>query len=158
MTDASAQTAPTQAAAAGGPATALTDDERRERNLAAVKARFARMGTADAATADNYTDDAVLEMPYADPPVVLRGRDEILARVGPALDTFHFTLEITAVHHTVDPDTLILEYVSDGHVVPTGKAYRNTYIGIFRFRDGQVCGVKEFYNPLVAARALQPDA
>ncbi len=29
-----------------------------------------------------------------------------------------------------------------------------TYIALWRFRDGRVCGVKEFPNPMVAAEAL----
>ena len=38
----------------------------------------------------------------------------------------------------------------------TGKPYRNAYIALWRFRDGKVCGVKEFPNPMVSAEALIP--
>ena len=103
-----------------------------------------------------YTPDWVLELPFADPPVRLEGRQEIAAYLAPRLDTFVFTLSLTAVHECLDPDLLVVEYESDGHVSHTGKPYRNTYIALWRFRDGRVSGVKEFPNPMVAAEALVP--
>ena len=101
-----------------------------------------------------YTPDWVLELPFADPPVRLEGGQEIGAYLVSRLDTFVFTLSLTAVHECLDPDLLVVEYESDGHVSHTGKPYRNTYIALWRFRDGRVSGVKEFPNPMVAAEAL----
>ena len=101
-----------------------------------------------------YTSDWVLELPFADPPVRLEGGQEIGAYLASRLDTFVFTLSLTAVHECLDPDLLVVEYESDGHVSHTGKPYRNTYIALWRFRDGRVSGVKEFPNPMVAAEAL----
>ena len=103
-----------------------------------------------------YTPDWVLELPFADPPVRLEGGQEIGAYLASRLDTFVFTLSLTAVHECLDPDLLVVEYESDGHVSHTGKPYRNTYIALWRFRDGRVSGVKEFPNPMVAAEALVP--
>jgi len=54
------------------------------------------------------------------------------------------------------PDELILEYVSNGEVLTTGRAYANTYIGVYRFRDGRIWQVKEFHNPLITERARSP--
>ncbi len=103
-----------------------------------------------------YTPDWVLELPFADPPVRLEGGQEIGAYLASRLDTFVFTLSLTAVHECLDPDLLVVEYESDGHVSHTGKPYRNTYIALWRFRDGRVSGVKEFPNPMVVAEALVP--
>ena len=103
-----------------------------------------------------YTPDWVLELPFADPPVRLEGGQEIGAYLASRLDTFVFTLSLTAVHECLDPDLLVVEYESDGHVSHTGKPYRTTYIALWRFRDGRVSGVKEFPNPMVAAEALVP--
>jgi ketosteroid isomerase-like protein len=64
---------------------------------------------------------------------------------------------LTTVHDCLDPDVLVAEYTSEGEVTTTGKPYANTYIGIWRFRDGRVCGLKEFYNPLISQRALAAD-
>ncbi len=103
-----------------------------------------------------YAPDWVLELPFADPPVRLEGGQEIGAYLASRLDTFVFTLSLTAVHECLDPDLLVVEYESDGHVTHTGRPYRNTYIALWRFRDGKISGVKEFPNPMVAAEALVP--
>ena len=87
----------------------------------------------------------------------LEGKDAIRAHVGPALEIFRFQLHITDVYDCADPDTLVLEYRSEGHVTTTGKEYRNNYICVVRFRDGLICHQREYYNPLPAARALRPD-
>ena len=79
------------------------------------------------------------------------------AHVGPALEVFRFQLHITDVYDCVDPDTLVLEYRSEGHVTTTGKEYRNNYICVVRFRDGLICHQREYYNPVPAGRALRAD-
>jgi ketosteroid isomerase-like protein len=136
--------------------TELTDEGRRHLEL--VERSFAAVGTGDVVgQLDAFTDDVVLELPYADPPVRLEGKDAIRAHVGPALEIFKFRLRITSVYECADPDTLVLEYTSDGHVATTGKPYRNSYVGIIRFRDGLICFQREYYNPVPAARALTPD-
>ena len=105
---------------------------------------------------DCYDPDWVLELPFGDPPVRLEGAREIGRYLAPRLGTFRFTLRLTAVHECLDPDLLVVEYESDGVATPTGRPYRNTYVALWRFRDGKVCGVKEFPNPMVAAEALIP--
>lgn len=136
----------------------MADDERRRLNLAVVERAFAAVGAADVTgQMESFTDDIVLELPYADPPVRLEGKEAIRAHLGPALEMFKFRLDITAVYDCADPDTLVLEYVSDGHVTTTGKPYRNSYVGVVRFRDGRICFQREYYNPLPAVRALSPD-
>lgn len=132
--------------------------DRMHRHLEAIERGFAAVAAGDIdEQLRNFTDDAVLEMPYADPPARLVGHAAIRARVGPALQTFRFRLEITAVYECTDPDTLVLEYSSEGHAVPTGRPYRNSYVGVFRFRDGLICFQREYYNPVPAGRALSPD-
>jgi uncharacterized protein len=136
----------------------VTDEEKRLRNKKVVERSFAAVGRADVSGQLHYfTEDVVLELPYADPPVRLEGKDAIRAHVGPALETFRFQLHITDVYDCADPDTLVLEYRSDGRVTTTGKEYRNTYIGVLRFRDGLICHQREYYNPVPAGRALQAD-
>lgn len=137
----------------------MDDQERRRLNRATLERALAAVGAADyAAMASIYAADYVLELPYAEPePVRLQGFEEIGTYLGPSMSSLRFSLELTRVHECVDPDVLIAEYTSHGEATSTGKPYANTYIGVWRFRDGQVCGVKEFYNPLLAQRALTPD-
>lgn len=136
----------------------MTAEEIRARNLALVERSFAAVGQGRVdLQLEAFTDDVVLELPYADPPVRLEGKEAIRAHVGPALEIFSFQLRIDRVFECADPDTLVLEYTSEGRVTTTGKPYSNSYIGIVRFREGRICWQREYYNPLVAARALQPD-
>lgn len=125
-------------------------------HLQLIERSFAAVSRGDVeGQLETCTDDVVLEFPYADPPVRLQGKEAIRAHVGAALQIFTFRLQITDVYPCVDPDTLVLEYTSEGKVTSNGRHYANSYIGVIRFRDGLICAQREYYNPLVAARALQ---
>jgi ketosteroid isomerase-like protein len=73
------------------------------------------------------------------------------------LETLRFRLRLETIHPGLDPDLLVAEYTSDGIAKPTGKPYRNVYIGLYRFRDGRLCGLREFYNPVPALESLSVD-
>lgn len=100
--------------------------------------------------ADYVTDDLVFELPYGPDfmPNPIVGRD---AWNEMQLMTFKlfssFGLELSLVHDCLDADELIAEYRSDAVVERTGNAYRNRYIGVFRFRDGKISHWREFHNP-----------
>jgi len=101
--------------------------------------------------------DIVVELPYNDPPVRLEGIDAYCQAIEPSLETFKFSLSPHLIHPGLDPDLLIVEYTSDGIAVPTGKPYSNIYIGVFRFEAGRLLFLREFFNPAIAAAALEPD-
>lgn len=130
-------------------------DAHRRRNLDTIDRIFAAISVGDAsAQVANYTDDIVLETPFADPPGRREGRDVVEAYLAAAFGVFRFTLHLTEVHPGLDLDEMIVEFESrDGTYLPTGAPYENTYIGVFRFRDGLVCFQREFFNPLGAMRA-----
>ncbi len=135
-----------------------SDAAQRERNLAAVRAAFAGVGAADAERQlANYTDDAVLELPFADPPAYLDGKAVILERLSSAFRVYKMRLTVTEVHQCLDPDELIIEFTSAGQMTTTGKPYANRYIAVFRFRDGKICAQREFFNPRVSDEALRPN-
>jgi ketosteroid isomerase-like protein len=126
----------------------------REDNLAAVRRYFAGAAAADAdQMLEPWTDDLVYEERFSDPPRRIVGKEATRAYFSKAGTVFRMTLELTEVHECLDPDKLVLEYTSQGHVVATGDPYRNSYIGVYRFRDGQIWHVSEFHNPLITARA-----
>ena len=131
--------------------------EIRSRNLDAVRRAFVGIGNGDAdEMLANYTEDLILELPYGSSPV-LEGRENVRAYLESAFEIFSFRLEITEVHECVDPDKLVIEYTSEGRVTTTGKSYANRYIGVYWFRDGAICRVREFYDPLVSQLAMTPD-
>lgn len=126
-------------------------------NLEILQSVFDSMGDADAVVA-HYTDDYVMELPYAHPdkPDRTEGKEVVRERLVGAFKIFSFTLHITEVYPCTDPDLLIAEYTSQGEVIPTGRRYSNRYIGLWRFRDGKACFTREYLNPEAAKAALEP--
>jgi ketosteroid isomerase-like protein len=123
-------------------------DERRARNLDAVRGAFAAIAAGDAALQrTHYTADLVLERPYASPPKRIDGKEAALTFLAGALGAFALELTIVEVHAGLDPDALIVEFSGSGTHRPTGSAYANRYIAVFGFRDGRICRQREYYNP-----------
>jgi ketosteroid isomerase-like protein len=105
------------------------------------------------------TEDLSFELPYGPgrKPLRTEGREPWLRMNEQTWPAFkRFALQITRVHELLDPDALIVEYESDGEIASTGKPYCNRYVGVFRFRDGQICEWSEFHNPEVPAWAFSP--
>jgi ketosteroid isomerase-like protein len=128
-------------------------------NAQVLRRVFDLLGAADVDCLDQlYTDDYVLELPYAKPePVRVEGRSAVQDYLRQAFTVFRFELTITAVHELVDGD-LVAEYTSAGTVLPTGRPYANSYVGLWRFRDGRVRSTREWYDPLVSAEAMEDRA
>jgi ketosteroid isomerase-like protein len=132
-------------------------DDQRARNRAVLEQGLALLSAGEVdAHNDLCSDDVVFELPYGDPPGRIEGRGAVRAYLKGALAIFSMQLSLTTVFVTDDPDTLIAEYTSTGSVSTTGKSYANTYIGVYRFRDGRLSGVREYYNPVPATEALTP--
>ncbi len=135
----------------------LNEKEVRERNMDVLKTAISSIGTGNNEIFSSlYTDDWVLELPYSEPPKVLKGINEILSYLKPQMGKLEFTLTLTEVFECLDPNLLIAEYASEGRSTITNKPYKNTYIGLWRFREGKICGVKEYLNPLIATTANKP--
>jgi ketosteroid isomerase-like protein len=56
---------------------------------------------------------------------------------------------------TADEDRVVAEARSEG-VLINGEVYRNTYVFVFRIRDGRIASVAEHYNALIAQEKLVP--
>lgn len=113
-------------------------------------------GDADALTR-LFADDFVLELPYYGAGVIAKGQ-EAHDFIKATFDFVRFSVTILEVHPSADPDLIIVEYVSDGVFLETQVPYRNRYVGFWWFRNGQVCRVREFYNPSAANEADGPTA
>ncbi len=135
-----------------------TSEALRTANLAVVSRAFEAVGRGDVdAQIELFAEDAVLELPYAEPPARLVGRPAIRSRLEPALRLFEIRIEVTDVHDCADPDQLILEYTSEGRVTTTQRSYRNSYVGFFRLGEGLIRFQREYYNPLPGRVALAAD-
>jgi hypothetical protein len=136
----------------------MSDEETRARNRATIEASMKAVSEGDVdRQLAMCSDDFVLDLPYADPPKTVAGKETVRTYLQSALGIFQLELTITQIYDCADPDQLILEYTSVGSVTTTGKPYANRYIAVAAFRDGLVCSQREYYNPLPAARALSED-
>ena len=137
-----------------------TQNERRAGNRAVVEKAFGLLSQMrHRELADLITDDIDFELPFGpgQKALVVRGRERWLALNDATWPAFsRFSLAIRAVHEQSDPDSLIVEYESDGEVRATRKPYRNRYIGVFRFRNGRIAAWREFHNPEITAIAMTP--
>ena len=59
-----------------------------------------------------------------------------------------------AVHHTDDPEVLIVELVARATVTTTGHAFTARSIQVFRIRDGKILLFRDSANPNALAEAL----
>jgi ketosteroid isomerase-like protein len=136
----------------------MTDDDQRTRNGAAFARSLAALSNGDLeGHLAGCSNDFLLELPYADPPVSVKGKEAVRSYLTPALATFSMRLDLTRLISCADPEFLIAEYTSDGHVTTTNKPYSNGYVSIVRFRGALICAQREYYNPVPAARALLAD-
>jgi ketosteroid isomerase-like protein len=136
----------------------MTDDARRAANLALFELVVSTISKGEYEQLRAYmTDDLVFDLPYG-PDFMPNPIEGIEPWLKMSLMTFKmfssFHLEITEVHHCLDPDELVAEYRSQAVVAHNGNEYRNRYIGVVGFRDGKICAWKEFHNP-EATRVLQ---
>src|SRR5436190_1408670 len=129
----------------------MTGKARRSANRAVFEAvldtitagEFERLG-------EFMTDDLVFDLPYGreflpEPVVGLATWNAMQLATFKLFTSFTQTLD--DVHDCLDPDELIAEYHSDAVVARNGNAYRNTYVGVLRFRDGKISYWREYHDP-----------
>jgi ketosteroid isomerase-like protein len=59
-----------------------------------------------------------------------------------------------AVHHDQDTGVVVLEYASQGRVVPTGAAYANRYISVLSITGRKVTRWRDYLDPLAVFDAV----
>ncbi|MGA4964127.1 nuclear transport factor 2 family protein [Streptomyces pseudogriseolus] len=103
-----------------------------------------------------FTEDGVLEFPYAPPgyPTRLQGRDELRAHMAAFPKAFRVEMKDVRIHETVDPTLVIAELRCEGVALETGRPYDQTYISVVETRDGRISRYVDYWNPLVAMEAL----
>ena len=105
--------------------------------------------------------DGVVEFPFAPPGFSsrLEGRDALVAHLTAVGGRVEFdNISEPLIHHTTDPEVLILEFEGSGRGVTTGEPYEQRYISVVRLRDGHIKHIKEYWNPLALLRTLKGSA
>jgi uncharacterized protein len=64
-------------------------------------------------------------------------------------------LAFTVQSLTAEDDRVVAEATSEG-VLVDDQAYGNTYIFVFRIRDGRIAAIAEHFNPLITQEKLVP--
>ncbi|BCJ56095.1 putative PhzA/B-like protein [Actinoplanes sp. NBRC 14428] len=106
--------------------------------------------------AELFTEDGVLEFPYAPQgyPRRVAGRRDLLAHQEGFARTFRVEFTGVRFHETVDPALVIAELECDGVALATGRPYRQKYISLVETRDGLISRYVDYWNPQVVAEAL----
>jgi ketosteroid isomerase-like protein len=108
-----------------------------------------------------YADDAVHEFPFTRPglPSRLEGRDEIVNWIAAGWKANALKYEryrTLAIHHTSDPDTIIVEQEALGTSASTGEFALPNVI-VLTASNGQIVRVRDYVNILAAAAAMGRD-
>lgn len=130
----------------------MSDDARRAANIATFRTMLDALGRKDW---DHgfalMSDDVVCDWPYKPIPEMpweMTGREVVRTFFAEGQMPFDgLNYRIDRIYELVDPDQLIAEYRSDSRHRDSGIPYRNAYLGILRFRDGQVSYWREYINP-----------
>lgn len=134
-----------------------------ERREAILRDLFARLNAGQyASIGELITDDAVFDVPYAPPaegvtlPAI--GRDAFVRMFTEATANLFSEIEMTVgdIYLGADAGVAVVEYRSKGTVSFTGRPYRNSYCGIFRFREGRIALWREYFNPQELEKSAAP--
>ena len=105
-----------------------------------------------------FAPGGVIEIPFSGPglPARLDGQQAIrdyssrMAAAPLRIDD----LDTVAVHHTDDPEVLIVELVTKATVTTTGHAFTARSIQVFRIRDGKILLFRDYADPNALTEVL----
>jgi ketosteroid isomerase-like protein len=109
------------------------------------------------AVADLWAEDGTAEFPFATgaSPRRLAGREQIRGYLARLPELIHVReIHAFTVHHTEQPDTVVVEYTGNGHTVRTGKPYRLDYIVVITVQDGLITRFRDYWSPVAVAEAF----
>ena len=127
-------------------------------DLLAQRRRLLLSGDIDG-FADLFAPDAVIESPFAGPPVAsvrLEGREAIreysrhIAASPLRVDNY----EVVELYQTQDPEVVIVEMRAKGTVTTTGRSFTATSVQILRIREGHIVLFRDFADPRVLADVI----
>ena len=107
---------------------------------------------------DLFAPDGAIELPFAGPdlPPRLDGQQAIrdFSSRAAASPLRIEDLETVALHHTSDPEVVIVELLSRVTLATTDRKLAVRSIQVFRIRDGKIVLFRDYFNPNGLADAL----
>jgi ketosteroid isomerase-like protein len=103
-------------------------------------------------------DDLLWELVYAPSlghPPRLSGREDVMRHVTwflTAVENFRF-LDLR-IHPMADPEAAAAEIRAEALIKTTGRPYRQEYVVFLRCRNGKITHLREYFDPVIAAKAL----
>jgi len=130
----------------------------------AILAFFRAVATKDTvALGQSLTDDAVYEIPFSESGSTEPG--QFRRYVGAAAIIEFWTTTTANGPKSLGPEDVELSINADGSrvfieqrgnmVLSDGRSYRNRYVFRFAIRNGRICHVREYFNPVTAAYAFK---
>lgn len=117
---------------------------------AVVRRFLAASGRDLDALLDPFTDDTVMELVARG--ITVEGREACRDLLAATYAAAHWDLEVLDLSERPERDTVIAEYVSEGHLNETGDPFRARHVGILRFAGDRVCWSREYTLQLGAPR------
>ncbi|RYG69097.1 nuclear transport factor 2 family protein [bacterium] len=101
-------------------------------------------------------ENAVIEFPYTPPGGQKRVEsqaaiEKYVAGVSGMLDFGAMTLH---ARHNSEGGVVILEFSCNGSGTQTGEPYNQDYISVITIRDGLIAHYRDYWNPLIALKAM----
>ena len=106
---------------------------------------------------DLLAEDVVFEYVITIPgyPRRIEGRQAVAELYRPYGNTFSLDrCYDLAVHHDQNTGVVVLEYASQGRVVPTGTVYGNRYVSVLSIVDRKVMHWRDYLDPLAVFDAI----
>jgi uncharacterized protein len=108
--------------------------------------------------ADLFAPDAVIELPFSAPglPARIEGQQAIreLSRRVAASPMRISGVEEIAVHHTGDPEVVVVELVAQVTVQGSDRTFATSSAQVFRIRDGKILLFRDYANPRALSEAV----
>ena len=134
----------------------MTEDASRKQNQSIVEKFFAQYTNERAGM---FAQDALLVYPFCGDTTEtagIRGRDRIYETFTHGMTVFYpFEYFDVQIFSTQDPDVFWVDAKSRGKQNRAGETIDvyNKYIFFFRFENGLITELREYYNPILALKA-----
>ena len=119
------------------------------------------IGTRLAAGADSmfdmFTNDVIVEFPFAPPNVPKRlGKAAVVEYINDIASQFTFaSFSEPSVHRTADADLVIVEFQIIGRNNATGEDYNSFFVSLIRTQGGYIVHYREYQNTLALLQAVR---
>ncbi|EAQ65591.1 hypothetical protein MED121_08503 [Marinomonas sp. MED121] len=103
------------------------------------------------------SDDIEMEFPYAHEGCIKRiqGRIALEKYLQKVASLIEFgAMSEPLVHHTLNENTVIIEFTCQGRGTKTGNPYDQSYISVITLEQGKIKRYQDYWNPLIIASAL----